>query len=436
MSPKGDPPVEDDVAENEQHVRLATEMWERWSAGEAKSQLEIEYWGNATSHGKAFTAYVKKWTGLVTERKSPQTLRVERLEGLLRAHGIPPGDAGDLAEEYRLLARSRESALAAVRIHNDPLAGFRTETFIVLMVIAWNTLFQAILELRSEDYYERDRDGRQVLQHDGRPKVVDTSELAIRALPGNQYQALRLNLDFFLGLRNRIAHRYIPALDNEVVGEAQAMLLTYERTLIDGFGPEAALGDRLTVPLQLSGFRNSETVDSLRRAQAHLPTDVSAYLADHRRSVPDDVLQNPDYCLQIFLKPVTANRERSADAVLRFLPLGQPEEILPQLDVVTKRKVTPVASADLLRPSEVVNLVAERLPFRFTIDTHTRCWRHYRVRPASDSGEPEATISDYCRWDRLHNGYGYSHAWVEKLVRELSEPDTYRLVVGFFPEQR
>ena len=54
--------------------------------------------------------------------------------------GISPTGAGDLAEECRLLAKSREAALEAVRVYNDPLAGFRTETFIVLMVVAWNYL--------------------------------------------------------------------------------------------------------------------------------------------------------------------------------------------------------------------------------------------------------------------------------------------------------
>ena len=62
--------------------------------------------------------------------------RIAELEALLRANGISPTEAGDLIEEYRLLAKSRESALAAVRVYNDPLSGFRTETFIVLMVIA------------------------------------------------------------------------------------------------------------------------------------------------------------------------------------------------------------------------------------------------------------------------------------------------------------
>ena len=52
----------------EQQMRLATEMYERWQNGESKSRLEIEYWDKATSHGKAFTAYVKRWLGVETER--------------------------------------------------------------------------------------------------------------------------------------------------------------------------------------------------------------------------------------------------------------------------------------------------------------------------------------------------------------------------------
>jgi hypothetical protein len=70
------------------------------------------------------------------------------------------------------------------------------------------------------------------------------------------------------------------------------------------------------------------------------------------------------------------------------------------------------------------------------MDTHTRCWRHYAVRPVTGSGEPEATNGAYSRFDRLHDGYGYTKAWVEKLVRDLSNPDTYEEVVGVAPEQR
>jgi hypothetical protein len=432
----------DGQAGEEEHRRQAEEMHGRWLAGEAKSQLEIAYWNDATSHGKRFTAYVRRWLGVETERRSEQTERIRRLEALLRVNGIAPTDAGDLAEEHRLVAKARESALAAVRVYNDPAAGFRSETFIVLMVIAWNSLFQAILERDGVDYYVRDPAGRQVLI-DGRAKVLDTGELAARALAGDALlskRGVRANLDFFLGLRNQIAHRYLPALDLEVTAEAQAMLLNFENLVVAEFGDEAALGDRLTVPLQLSGFRDKAALASLHTAQAQLPVDVQAYLRRHREEVDDDVLRSSEYAMPIFFVPVAANRERSADAVVRFIRPGaitpEVEEALEQLAVVTKPKRVPVASADLLRPTEVVNLVSERPPFRFTLDTHQRAWKYYVVRPATDSAEPEATDERYCRWDRLSRGYGYTRAWVDKLVEELSDPLVYERIAGFEPEKK
>ena len=261
---------EEEQLTDAEHIRIATEMHERWQNGEAKSRLEIEYWENGTAHGKAFSAYVKRWLGHETERQSSQSARITELEALLRANGVSPTEAGDLAEEYRLLAKSRESALAALRVYNDPLAGFRTETFIVLMVIAWNSLLQAILERSDVDYYERDETGAQVFIGD-RAKVLDTWELVGAALTGDEYRPVRANLDFFLGLRHQISHRYLPALDLAVVGEAQAMLLNFEELLITEFGEEAALGERLAVPLQLSGFREKGRVPSMRPAACAAP---------------------------------------------------------------------------------------------------------------------------------------------------------------------
>lgn len=424
---------------DEEHVRRATEMHERWQQGEPKSRLEIEYFDKGTAHGKAFSGYVRRWLGIETERQSSQSVRIAHLEALLRANGISPTDVGELAEEYQLLAKSRESALAAVRIYNDPDAGFRTETFIVLMVIAWNSLLQAMLERSNVDYYERDETGAKKMVG-GSEKVLGTWELVQLALGGDKYRKVRANLDFFLGLRNRISHRYLPALDLAVAGEAQAMLLNFENLLAAEFGEEAALNHRLAIPLQLSGFRNEGSLRSLRKAQAQLPAEVSSYLASHRAGVDDDVLASPEYCLRIFFVPVTANRERSADAVVHFVP---PDKVTPNLEqelsnigVVTKRRVTPVASADLLTPTEVVGRVGERLPFRFTIDTHTRCWKHYAVRPAGGSDHPEATDDRYCRWDRLAKGYGYTKAWVKKLVRDLGEEHKYETVVGRAPSPR
>jgi hypothetical protein len=161
------------------------------------------------------------------------------------------------------------------------------------------------------------------------------------------------------------------------------------------------------------------------------------FLTRHRQEVPVEVLRSPSYSLQLFFVPVTANRERSADAVVRFLRPGEvPAELestLQKISVVAKPKPVPVAAADLFSPTEVVNLVASRLPFRFTMYAHSRCWRHYKVRPLEGAAEPAATQVEYCIYDKLHKGYGYTQAWIEFLVSELNEPDMYREVTGMDP---
>lgn len=101
--------------------------------------------------------------------------------------------------------------------------------------------------------------------------------------------------------------------------------------------------------------------------------------------------------------------------------------------MVAKPKPVSVVGADLLSPTEVTNLVGSRLPFRFTLNTHARCWRRYNVRPPDKAAEPAATQVEHCLYDKLHKGYGYTQAWVDFLVEQLSDADRYRQVVGTDP---
>lgn len=344
---------------------LAEEMLTRFQAGESKSALEIEYWDDGTSHGKRFTSFVRKHLGVETESRSRQTVELERLGKLLRRHGISPSLAGDLSVEDRLIAKAREAALAAIRLYNDPTAGFRTDGFIVWMIIAWNCLLQAILERDNVDYLERDDQGNPI-EIDGRAKVKGSWELVTLALDSPEHRALRCNIDFFLKLRHLIEHRYIPALDAIVVSEAQAMLLNFETTIVREFGEDACLGAQLVVPLQLSALRTDAQIRSLKELMSLVPVDVMDFLARHRDEVPAAVLRSHQYALPLFFVPVTANRERSAEAVVTFLRPGEVprkvEEALQKITIVSKPRPVPVVSADLLRPTEVVNLVAEASP--------------------------------------------------------------------------
>jgi hypothetical protein len=56
---------------------------------------------------------------------------------------------------------------------------------------------------------------------------------------------------------------------------------------------------------------------------------------------------------------------------------------------------------------------------RFNVSIHSACWRKYNVRPAGGNPNPEQTDYRYCIYDKMHNDYGYTQAWVDFLIEKL-----------------
>jgi len=67
------------------------------------------------------------------------------------------------------------------------------------------------------------------------------------------------------------------------------------------------------------------------------------------------------------------------------------------------------------------------------MNAHAKCWRHYRVRPPDRAAEPTATEGNSCIYDKLHKGYGYTQAWIDFLVEQLSDPEIYKDALGADP---
>ncbi|CZK13457.1 Protein of uncharacterised function (DUF3644) [Legionella pneumophila] len=56
-----------------------------------------------------------------------------------------------------LIKKSQEAALAAIQLYNNPLITFKSESFIVLMNIAWTYLLHAYFRKNNIEYrYTRD----------------------------------------------------------------------------------------------------------------------------------------------------------------------------------------------------------------------------------------------------------------------------------------
>ena len=133
-------PADEDIA-------LAQELLRLWDEGRgvAKSQLEIQTWGDPTSHGRHFDRFVQTNLGISTTRPSRQTDRIAELERQVRGlGGIPVGRIAEALEVQ--LQAARQACVEALRVWNDPVARFRTGAFSLLFVTAWNSLAIAVIQ--------------------------------------------------------------------------------------------------------------------------------------------------------------------------------------------------------------------------------------------------------------------------------------------------
>lgn len=134
------------------------------------------------------------------------------------------------------LEKCQLATFAAVEVYNRPGRSFRTAQFLVMIVIAWTALFHAIFFKQSIKPWYKLRNGR-FEKIDGDPKHWDLSECLKQYYVGATPPE-RKNLEFLIGLRNKIEHRHLPELDASMYGECQASLLNLEVLLISSFWRE------------------------------------------------------------------------------------------------------------------------------------------------------------------------------------------------------
>ena len=337
------------------------------------------------------------------------------------------------------LAMAKDACIAAVTNYNRPGMAFRTRTYTVLMIIAWTALFHAIFHRRGKKpWYLAQGTGPNATYQkiDGEPKHWELSE-AMRRYYRHEDTPERKNLEFMVALRNRIEHRDHPELDPALYGECQAMLMNFEELLRKEFGDDHAIPDQLALALQFTSLRPEAQKVALRRLQSSAATDLLEFIRQFRAGLPQEVLESSSYSLRVFLVPKLANREKTADLAVEFVPFDptHPQEMegLNRVAALIKEKQIPVASSGLMKPSEVVQQLEECLPHQVTMHTHTQAWKIYGARPATDAPDPRKTKAMFCLYDELSRSYGYTKAWVNYLCRKLSDPKEFERVNGAPP---
>ncbi|MDE0383553.1 MAG: DUF3644 domain-containing protein [Defluviicoccus sp.] len=271
-----------------------------------------------------------------------------------------------------LVRQSREAALNAVQSFNNPLTTFKTETFIVLMVIAWTHLLHAYYRQNGIEYryfsmgpkkrkFDRTKSG--AFKHWELERCLNEKACPLDG-------PTKHNLRFLIGLRHEIEHHRSAGTDEMFSGRYLACCLNYERYICELFGKRHSLGAAASFTLQ---FRDLNATDASADAVARLPSNVAKYLHEFDAELSDEEIASPHFRRRFLFVPVVTSKKAQADAVIEF---ASPES---DLGLAINEKYQQVMLKEVERPkllpSEVVALMQAEGFVRFNLHQHAQLWK-------------------------------------------------------------
>tara|TARA_R110002072_G_scaffold158989_4_gene310082 strand:+ start:22566 stop:23549 length:984 start_codon:yes stop_codon:yes gene_type:complete len=292
-----------------------------------------------------------------------------------------------------LLKKSREAALAAVQIFNNPNITFKSESYIVLMTIAWTYLLHAYYREQGVEYryfkktgqrrvFDKTKKGadkhwelERCLNDDNSPIDIDTSN----------------NLKFLIGLRHEIEHQMTTRIDDLLSARFQACCLNYNSYIKELFEKDDGIDKHLSFSLQLSTIDNEQK--DMLSDHPELPKHIQSYVQEFDNLLSEDEYASQRYAYRILFVPKTANRKGQADRVIEFVKSDSPLA----KNMNTEYAVIKETDRDKFIPSQIVKIMNNQGFVNFSMHDHTTLWQTKDAKnPAKGYGVNVA--SKYWHW--------------------------------------
>lgn len=224
---------------------------------------------------------------------------------------------GSIKDE--LISKSKEAALSAVKIFNDPLIKFKSETFIVLMIIAWTYLLHAYFRSKGIEYRYFKRHGKRRFFDKTKKGLYKYWELerCLNDKMSPMDNNTANNLRFLIGLRHEIEHQMTLSLDEFLSGRYQACILNYNQYIKKLFGNKQSLDDHLSYSLQF--IELSEEQLQGKKLEAEIPKRLKAYIVEFDGALDHNEYNSPNYSYRLLFKKKLVNRPGQADKVVEFI---------------------------------------------------------------------------------------------------------------------
>jgi hypothetical protein len=282
-----------------------------------------------------------------------------------------------------LLKKSRESALAAVQVFNNPAITFKSEIFVVMIVISWTYLLHAHFRKQGIEYRyyrfvgERKRFDKTAK---GAHKFWELDR-CLNEADSPVHKAAATNLRFLIGLRHEIEHQMTSRLDEHLSARFQACCLNYNDLIKRLFGDEFGIDKHLSFSLQFSSIGRDQ-VEALKDASG-LPSHIRAFINAFDEQLTDAEFNDPRFAYRVLFVPKTANRKGQADQVIEFIKADS--ELAKDLNrnytvikEIEKKKHLPTQIVEAMR---VVGFPG------FSMHHHTELWKNEDAKnPAKGLG--------------------------------------------------
>ncbi|MDD5083343.1 MAG: DUF3644 domain-containing protein [Candidatus Moranbacteria bacterium] len=278
-----------------------------------------------------------------------------------------------------LIRKSIESMLSAVQIFNNPSIQFKSESFIVLSVIAWTYLLHA--------HYREQKIEYRYFEQKGKRRKFDTTkngaykywelERCLNDIKSPIDKVTSNNLKFLIGLRHEIEHQMTTKIDDLLSARFQACCLNYNSYLKKLFPKQDGIEKYLSFSLQFSSL-NEKQIDQLVDYE-DLPQNISIYIQQFDQELPDEEFNDSRFSYRVLFVPKTANRKGQADKVIEFIPADS--EVAKGMNkeyVLVKEKEKMKYS-----PSEIWKKIQKDGFKKFGAYQHTQLWRTENAKDPS-----------------------------------------------------
>ena len=281
---------------------------------------------------------------------------------------MPSARSGPI--RLRLIAEAKQAALNAIQTFNNPLAMFKTETFIVLMVIAWRSLLHSYYRSHGVEYKYFDQKPQRRRFHRTKSGAYKYWELE-RCLSDSRCpldEPTKSNLRFLIGLRNEIEHHQSAGVDEAFTGRYLACCLTFERVIVELFGERHSIASHISYVLQLRDMTSPPPTEAEAKP---LPKNVASYVSEFEADVSTDEYQHPHFSYRLIFVRKLTNNPSQADRAIEFV--GADSDLAGQIN--KEYWVQKEVERPKHRPSQIISLMHEEGYTGFNMHDHTQLWK-------------------------------------------------------------